>query len=393
MAIERSELRLVWPPGLFAAEARALVATDAEDDALGGLLAEAFDGNRGEQLLRQVASLQPRRSGAVEDDPWPLDAASHVANAQPFASRASAALVADLAEDADRLPRHVPRPLFRQRHQPSIPALLSVATAKDGFARLVVELSGLGYFEDAFGSQCPDSCEDPDSQGQWVLAKRLEVDLTLWPLRVSSNVFTGPTGVHEDWPDELFFDVIEALHEVVARPRRRRWHGFHEGWDYDDYSRSAGQAVYRWKVNELLDGSDVPLKLAETGSDAGLLVQATGDPRDQLTERALATGDPRDGAEVQHAVALFRGRGASREDRRSAVVALARVLEHRRTLLKDQLLSGDEGALFQIANQFDLRHRNERQQGDYDAAFLDWVFWWYLGTIELADRLVARQLD
>jgi hypothetical protein len=66
------------------------------------------------------------------------------------------------------------------------------------------------------------------------------------------------------------------------------------------------------------------------------------------------------------------------------------VLEHRRTLLKDALLSKDEGALFAIANAFDLRHRNAGQRDDYDEVFLDWVFWWYLGTIELITRLLAR---
>lgn len=33
----------------------------------------------------------------------------------------------------------------------------------------------------------------------------------------------------------MFFDVIEALDEVVARPHERRWHDFHKGWDYGDY--------------------------------------------------------------------------------------------------------------------------------------------------------------
>jgi hypothetical protein len=109
-----------------------------------------------------------------------------------------------------------------------------------------------------------------------------------------------------------------------------------------------------------------------------------------MTERALATPDAAERDEVAHAVALFRGRGATREDKRSAVVALARVLEHRRALLKDALFSKDEGALFGIANAFDLRHHNAEQRGDYDEAFLDWVFWWYLGTVELTTRLLAR---
>ena len=93
------------------------------------------------------------------------------------------------------------------------------------------------------------------------------------------------------------------------------------------------------------------------GSDAGLLVHAAGDPRDALTDQALATADPRDRAEVQHAVALFRGRAVSREEKRSAIVTLARLLEERRPLVEAALNKKDAGALFQIANEFDLRHR------------------------------------
>lgn len=26
-----------------------------------------------------------------------------------------------------------------------------------------------------------------------------------------------------------------------------------------------------------------------------------------------------------------------------------------------------------------------------DPAFLDWIFWWYLGTVELTDRIINRQ--
>jgi hypothetical protein len=62
-------------------------------------------------------------------------------------------------------------------------------------------------------------------------------------------------------------------------------------------------------------------------------------------------------------------------------------------LLKAELFRKDEDALFHIANAFEIRHINESQKGDYDPAFLDWIFWWYLATIELTDRLLARQAD
>ncbi len=143
----------------------------------------------------------------------------------------------------------------------------------------------------------------------------------------------------------------------------------------------------------MLDRSVVPLRLAESGEDTGRLVTAAGDARDDLVERALLTPEPTVRERVMHAVAIFRDRHATVAIKRDATRTLADVLEQRRRLLKGHLLSGDERALFEIANNFELRHLNERQKVDYDPAFLDWVFWWYLATVELADRLLARQED
>lgn len=397
MAIERTELRLVWPPTLFTAEAQALLDADADDEALGGLMAEAFHGDRGEQLLLQVARAEPHRHLPAVDDPWAVPSTDAGApDAGRHSSRRTLQLVAELARVADDLPRHMPQPLFSQRQRSAAPAVLDVAACKERFARLVVELSTLGYFEDAFGSQCSDARdENPDEEGQRKLAERLQVvGVPLWPLHVTSNVFSGPTGAHEGWSDEMFFDVVEALDELVARPRQRYWHDYHREWDYSDYSRTAGQAVYRWRVNELLNGSTVPLRLAQSGRDAGLLVHTTGDPRDELLHRALDTPAQKDRDEVQHAVELFRSRTAGREDKRSAIFTLGRVLEDRRPMIDATLSRKDAGALFQIANEFDLRHRrasshSKAQRDDYDDAFVDWVFWWYLGTVELTDRLLA----
>jgi len=125
----------------------------------------------------------------------------------------------------------------------------------------------------------------------------------------------------------------------------------------------------------------------------GRLVRAAGDDRDELVEQALQTPNPSDRNAVRHAIALFRSRGVDRENKRSAVLALHRVLEDRRPLINTELMRKDEGALFQIANQFDLRHHDQSQQDDYDPIFLDWIFWWYLATVELTDQLLARQAD
>ncbi len=90
-------------------------------------------------------------------------------------------------------------------------------------------------------------------------------------------------------------------------------------------------------------------------------------------------------------MALFRSRGATEHDKRSACIALAGILEERRDLAKEYLHRKDEGALFHIANGFAIRHQDAKQLGAYDAMFLDWVFWYYLATVELTDRLLVRR--
>jgi len=59
---------------------------------------------------------------------------------------------------------------------------------------------------------------------------------------------------------------------VVARPTTPVVHDYGREWDYSDFARSAGQTVYRWKINELLNQSEVALNLADVGSDIGHLV-------------------------------------------------------------------------------------------------------------------------
>ena len=88
-------------------------------------------------------------------------------------------------------------------------------------------------------------------------------------------------------------------------------------------------------------------------------VHVVDDDRAVLIDRVLRTAEVPVLDQVRHAIALFRGRNATPRDKRSAVVALAHVLERRRTLLKTELLRSDEGALFRIANEFALRHENE----------------------------------
>jgi hypothetical protein len=288
-------------------------------------------------------------------------------------------------------PSAAPRPLWSERQGRGLP----INPVDDGpdhqrfgfaFVNVVNDLRARGYFEHAIPSGCDDYPDWTVGDGDELLTRKVGV-MGLWPLRTVEQILDSAAGADPN----LMVTVVEALHDLVARPRSRDWHSFMRHHHYSSFSTATGREVYRVRINELLAHARIPLRLADSGEDVGRLIQTVADDREQLVTRVLATPGPQDAATVAHALALFRSRNASVEDKRSAIVALARVLEDRRDLLKTELFKKDEGALFHIANEFDLRHRKVGQQGDYDPVFLDWVFWWYLATVELTDRLIARQ--
>lgn len=382
MAVTWDELQLVWPAGLFAREAEALLDAGAVDrDSMGLLLEEAFHSDRALKLFNEYDTASP---APYDDAPWGVAAPSS------STERPSVQLVRDMVRKVDQFPRYAPKRYYSARLNPQPEPVLAPAEARAAWAREVSQLAAAGYLDDYLASTCCNSGIDPDDQGQRRLAEMLRVEVPLWPLARWDDEQRVPTGVEQTWPEELFYGVVEALHDLVARPRRRRWHDYCRDWDYSDFARSPGQAVYRWRTNVVLARSDIQLRLADTGEEAGL-VRAVGDDREQMVARVAAVGSEHGTRE--HAVALFRGRGAGVPEKRSAILALLGLLEDRRDLLKAELLSKDEGALFQIANQFALRHQRADQRPDYDEAYLDWLFWWYLATLELTDQLLARQGD
>jgi hypothetical protein len=274
----------------------------------------------------------------------------------------------------------VRRPYWSERRTgtSSGPQVLTLESITRNFVQTVTTLDVRGYFEEAFGKDCVD---DPSPINASVMIHERIGHQSMWPLDASQLAANR----------DVFLDVVEVLHDLVARPRNGQIHNYAGcGWHYSEFSREAGRRLYRWQVNSLLDRSDLSLRLADEGEDEGRLVEITDDSRTDLLRKMAERSDDVAGR-IGHAVALFRQRGATEHDKRSAVITLGLVLEERRTLLKGVLYSGDEGALFEIANKFAIRHEDQRQKSDYDPAFLDWIFWWYLATIELTDRVIARR--
>ena len=363
-----ADFELVWPRELFVREGEALIAQTGQsfEQQCEWLLTEAFAG---------TSAIDAMNTSSSFDDPWGNDRPSgRPRGPREFLSR--------LVQDAGRLREaSVRAPYWSQRRHATIPSRLDMSAVAREFVRMVGSFRVNGYLDKEFPDLCVDDHDGVYVDGSDVLQQMLGVPNLRWPLHADQLLEV----------DDALFDVIEVLHDLVARPRSRWFHSYGGcGWHYSQFAIEPARVLYRWRVNQLLDRSDLGLRLADDGEDVGRLVAVTDDARADLITSLASQPPSRTADRVRHGIALFRARGSTEHDKRSAILTLAGIIEERRQLLKDSLVKKDEGALFDIANNFALRHQDLKQQRDYDPAFLDWIFWWYLATIELSDNLLTR---
>ena len=73
---------------------------------------------------------------------------------------------------------------------------------------------------------------------------------------------------------------------------------------------------------------------------------------------------------------------------------MADVLEYLRAEAKKVLTSDDERDLFNLANNFGIRHHKHGQKTDYDQGiWLSWIFYYYLATIHACVRLINKSQE
>lgn len=291
----------------------------------------------------------------------------------------SLAWLRDLASVAESLPvEREPTAYYSRRKTSSQMDSSSLALIVRQTRSLIQDLNDQHYSANTLGFSCEIGDGRSGSSPEYELEQRVDKS-HLW--------LADP----ESWTEPDLCDFIEVLHDLSARPATG-WHCDYEdcGWHPTTFSRASGQALYRWRVNRLLDQTAFGYRLANAGEDMGRMVRVMSGELGRLIDEMLDIEGESE-TEVSHAIALFRDRDESREKKRSAVVALAGILEERRDILKKQPLTDAEKALFEIANKFELRHRRSDQQGDYGTEFLEWFFYWYLATVQLTDRLVTRR--
>jgi hypothetical protein len=249
------------------------------------------------------------------------------------------------------------------------------------FRTLYVHLDDEGYFQEDLGYHCVDSgfvsgALGHDLEGVLILELR-KTDLC--PVRSRLD----------DYSEDDLFDIIEFLNDHCSKPIERTWHSWNDcGWHCSTFDREAGRVEYREKMNRILqiymDGFEL--------SPDGEILSLPDNGLEALLDAPLPSVDP-DNIEmrIEAARRKFRRYRSSLDERRDAIRDLADVLEYLRPKMKSVLMSKDEGDIFNIANNFGIRHHNELQKVQYDKAiWYSWLFYYYLATIHAVLRLVAK---
>ena len=245
----------------------------------------------------------------------------------------------------------------------------------DLFARLYDQLREDGYFDEALGYECVDAGTVPgkvrDIELEMLLAVRKK---NLWPIATKASAYT----------EDDFFDVVEFLHQHVSKPIDGTFHNWNNcGMHWETFNQSQGQAVFREKVNSVLAHYMHPFEI----SIAGEILHKPEAGFEKIIEADVPSKDRNVTERIAAAVLRYRRHGSTLDDRRQAVRDLADVLEYLRAQVKTLLTSADEKDLFNLANNFGIRHHNDQQKTSYDASiWLSWMFYFYLATIHVVLR-------
>jgi hypothetical protein len=272
------------------------------------------------------------------------------------------------------------RTYYKQRTSGLSGPKLSINETGKLAAGVFRDLEQRALFEEVFGKSCPDGSSDgtAGSDPGGYIQRTCWVE-NAWPMREAlQNADEGG-----------LFTLIEFLFDHASKGLTGRMHGYANcGVHYDTFDRDAGAAVWREEINKILPHYGEGFEMNERGE-----VQRFGAAglRGLWNAPLPASADPeRVAQKVEVALAKFRRGLATKKERQEAVRELADVLEFMRKGAKAHLAHKDESDLFNIANNFAIRHNNDLQKTQYDALWLSWVFHVYLATIHMLVRLEDR---
>jgi hypothetical protein len=228
-----------------------------------------------------------------------------------------------------------------------------------------------GLFQEWFGYACVDagnvsglSGEDPEAY-----VFRVTLSDRLWP--VPEHVAS--------WTESELFDALEFIWEHVSAGEDGNHHDWINcGWHYRTFDSQRGQERVRADLNPVLALYDSGYELTIDGEISKRLaphIQAIAAmPLPQETPERVAVA-------VHRAIRLYRQRDGGEDEWREAARELAGAFQYLRPQIQTVLTHKDDDTIFQLANQFNIRHSDPGQIARYDPRWLRWIVEIYLSTL------------
>lgn len=238
-----------------------------------------------------------------------------------------------------------------------------------------------GYFQKHFGIDCDDGYQEgligSDIGAVMFLNLRKENIYPIW-----KNL--------PNYSEDDLFDVIEFLYDHCSKGLTGYYHSYNScGYHYNEFDDLEGKKHFRETLNPILAEYKEGFEISENGE----ILTLADEGLSTLTDADLPTTDNENIKDrVDAAILKFRRLKSSLDDRKEAIRELADVLEFLRPSIKKHLNKKDENDIFNIANNFGIRHHNKDQQNEYDKAiWYSWIFYYYLATIHAVLRLKNKK--
>ena len=160
------------------------------------------------------------------------------------------------------------------------------------------------------------------------------------------------------------------------------------GWHYSEFDKNVGREEFRSQINQLIRDYKDGFELSKNG----MVLDSVENGLDILVKDDTIEYDPENvDSRIEKAILKFRRYHSSQDEKRDAIRDLAEVLEYLRPQMDNVLTKKDDKDLFDIANNFGIRHHNDRQKTDYNKRiWYDWMFYYYLATIHTVIKLIKK---
>lgn len=250
------------------------------------------------------------------------------------------------------------------------------------FHILIESCNTRDYLQQAFGYHCVDRGRIPGIHG---------TSFSEYVLLHTGIEIPDPIEDNLDSIDDIeVLTLHEVLYDLVAEGTHGDYHSWSNcGWHYNRFARVKAPAYVLEYANKYLPYFETGYLLKDDGEIELILDERTAP---LLAERLPSSAGDAAQDQVDHAVQVFRRGTSSWRERRSAVKELADVLEPLRGEIGQLLTSQDESDMFNLLNNFSIRHQKDGQKNEYDRPiFLTWLFYIQLSTIHAMYQLKAAR--